>query len=106
MQRNLLLSALPAAEQQRLQPFLTPVQLELDALIISPGEPIQYVYFPETLITSTLNSMEDGGSVESGLVGLEGFVGMQLWLHQTTTPLTVIIQSPGRALRMTSENFI
>jgi Crp-like helix-turn-helix protein len=106
MQRNLLLAALPTAEQQRLQPFLTQVELDLDALVIPPNEPIRYVYFPETLVTSTLNYMEDGSSVEAGLMGIEGCAGIQVWLHQNTTPVTTIVQVPGRAQRMSSHDFI
>jgi hypothetical protein len=37
------------------------------------------MYFPYDAITSTLPEMSDGDSVETGLMGVEGLVGVQLW---------------------------
>jgi CRP-like cAMP-binding protein len=50
--------------------------------------------------------MSDGSSIETGLMGLEGVAGVQLWLRQRTTIASTYVQVPGRALRMTAENFV
>jgi hypothetical protein len=49
--------------------------------------------------------MEDGSSVETGLMGVEGLVGIQLWLGVERTPTRTVIQVPGGAHRMCAEDF-
>lgn len=104
--RNLILNNLDPQERQRLNPFLTPVELQLDQVLIEPDRPIRYVWFPDDAISSTLQLLADGSSIESGLMGLEGMVGIQLWLRQRTTPQLTIIQVPGTALRMDADVFM
>jgi CRP-like cAMP-binding protein len=106
MQRNILLSALPADEQQRLAPYLSRVELETGFVMAEPDEPFTYVYFPEDLVTSTLQQMEDGSSVEAGLMGVEGMAGIQVWLFAETTPAQTVVQISGHAQRMKTEDFI
>jgi hypothetical protein len=43
MSENLLLSNLPKAERERLDPFLAPVDLSFQQLVIEPEEPIPYL---------------------------------------------------------------
>jgi hypothetical protein len=50
--------------------------------------------------------MSDGSTIETGLMGMEGLAGVQVWLHQRTTPSTTFVQVPGSALCMTAEDFI
>jgi CRP-like cAMP-binding protein len=104
--RNLMLNKLDPQERQRLSPFLTPVELKLDQVLIEPDRPIRYVWFPNDAITSTLQMLSDGSSIESGLMGLEGMVGIQLWLRQRTTTQLTIIQVPGSAVRMDADVFV
>jgi CRP-like cAMP-binding protein len=104
--RNLLLNKLEPEERQRLSVFLTPVDLKQDQVLIEPDEPIRYVWFLEDAIGSTLQLLADGSSIESGLLGLEGMVGIQLWLRQRTTPQLTVIQVPGKAQRMDADVFV
>lgn len=39
------------------------------------GEPINYVYFPETMVVSEYQIVEDGRTVETALIGNEGMIG-------------------------------
>lgn len=50
--------------------------------------------------------MSDGDTVETGLIGIEGFVGVQLWLRAPTTPTTTLVQVPGRAHHMRATDFV
>ncbi|MBV9973251.1 MAG: hypothetical protein JO135_07945, partial [Candidatus Eremiobacteraeota bacterium] len=54
MQENLLVTNLPADEQERLQPFLERTAMDFRATLIEQGEPIPYVWFPHDAITSTI----------------------------------------------------
>jgi CRP-like cAMP-binding protein len=105
MAENLLLAVLPAGERARLDPFLEPVSLRTPDVLIEPNEPITQVYFPYDCVTSTIQEMSDGGSIEVGLMGVEGFIGVQLWLHARTTPTRTLIQVAGRAHRMRADVF-
>lgn len=105
MSENLLLASLPKEERERLEPFLKLVELPFGETVIEPEEPIQYLYFPIDLVTSTIQEMEDGSSIETGLMGVEGLVGIQLWLGVDRTPTRTIVQVSGRAHRMTAVDF-
>jgi CRP-like cAMP-binding protein len=103
---NLLLAALPREERRRLDPFLKHAELEFGQVLIEPNEPIEYLYFPYDVVTSTIQEMSDGSSVETGLMGIEGLVGVQLWLRVPATPTRTLVQVPGSSLRMRAEDFI
>jgi len=105
-EENLLLSSLPEAERERLAPYLRKVVLEFQQILIEPNQNITDIYFPRNAITSTLQEMSDGASVETGLMGLEGFVGVQLWLGAQTTPTRTLVQVPGDAHHMGASDFI
>ena len=66
---NLLLEALPEAERQRLAPFLETVTLDLKDVMVEPGEPIRYVYFPSAAVASSVYTMRDGSTVETSITG-------------------------------------
>lgn len=106
MQTNLLLGTLPRQEHERLQPFLKHVELKSSFVLIEPNEPIKHVYFPDTFVSSTLQALNNGDTVEAGLMGVEGLVGIQLWLRERSTPSRTIVQVPGEARRMSAEDFI
>ncbi len=44
--------------------------------MMKPGVPADYVYFPETCMVSLILVLEDGASIEVGLIGREGLVGV------------------------------
>ena len=82
----MLLAALPDAERKRLSPYLEKVVLDFQQVLIEPNQEITDIYFPYDAITSTIQEMSDGDSVETGLMGVEGFVGVQLWLGLEPLP--------------------
>lgn len=103
---NMLLAALPAEERERLEPYLEKVSLESAQVLIQPDTRIESCWFPNDAVTSTLQLMRDGESVEAGLMGLEGMIGIQLWLRVSTTPSKTLVQVPGTAYRMRSRDFV
>lgn len=105
-EENLLLATLPDAERERLSPYLRKVVLEFQQVLIEPNQEITDIYFPYDAITSTVQYMGNGDSVETGLMGLEGFVGVQLWLHALTTPTRTLVQVAGYAHHMRAADFI
>jgi CRP-like cAMP-binding protein len=105
MKENLLLAALPRKERERLNPHLEPVTYDQGEVLIKADEPIKHVLFPYDLVTSTIQDMADGASLEVGLMGIEGMIGIQFWLRQKTTPTRTIVQVPGTGLRMKASVF-
>lgn len=103
---NLLLASLPDEERERLSPYLEKVVLDFQQVLIEPGKEITDIYFPYDAITSTIQDMSDGDSVETGLMGIEGFVGVQLWLGAPTTPTRTLVQVAGEAHHMRAVDFI
>jgi hypothetical protein len=97
---------LPEAERKRLSPYLEEVVLSFQQVLIEPDKEIPYVFFPYDAITSTIQEMSDGDAVETGLMGVEGFVGVQLWLHTQTTSSRTFVQVGGRAHQMRAEDFV
>ncbi len=102
----MLLAFLPDAERAKLSPYLREEVLDFQQVLIEPNKPITHIYFPYDAITSTIQELSDGSSVETGLMGVEGFVGVQLWLHAPTTPTRTLVQVPGRAQSMQATDFI
>lgn len=103
---NLLLAALPPDERARLDPFLHPVEMPTGQLITVPDEPITQLYFPYDAVTSTVQEMSDGSTIETGLMGIEGLAGVQVWLRQRTTAARTFVQVPGTGHRISTEDFI
>ena len=97
---NQLLAALPEAEWQRWQPHLEPVTLTLGQVLYESGDTLGYVYFPTTAIVSLLYVMEDGASAEIAVVGLEGVVGVSLFMGGLSTPSRAVVQSAGHGFRL------
>ena len=90
---NTLLAALAKPEYEQLVPALAPVTLSLGDIIYESGGHLGYVYFPVTAIVSLVYVMENGATVEMGLVGNEGVVGIALFMGGETTPNRAIVQS-------------
>ena len=98
--QNHLLSALPAAEYERLLPHLDLVPLPLGWALYEAGSAQGYVYFPVNSIVSLLYVMEDGSSAEIAIVGNEGVVGIALFMGGETTPSRAVVQSAGFGYRV------
>src|SRR5689334_17827322 len=84
---NRLLAMLPAAEYQRLLPWLEVISLNLKDPFYEPNQTIEYVYFPLSGMASILVALSDETFIEAGIVGNEGMVGLPVFLgvEKTTT---------------------
>ena len=98
--QNTLLAALPDDVWARVKPRLELVPMPLGHVLYESGATLQHVYFPTTCIVSLLYVMEDGHSAEIAIVGLEGMVGVALFMGGETTPSRAIVQSAGHAYRI------
>src|SRR5437870_1162343 len=83
---NKLLLDLPEKECSAIYPLLTYLPLRTHDILHEPGETLKYAYFVDSGMVSILSVMQDGKSVEVGLTGKEGFVGLPLIADFTTSP--------------------
>ncbi|MCB1885420.1 MAG: Crp/Fnr family transcriptional regulator [Geminicoccaceae bacterium] len=98
--QNGLLAALPPAAFTRLAPHLQPVELRLRQILNATDQPIEHAYFVESGLTSMIALLEEGGSVEVGIVGREGVVGLPLVLGDDRADKDAMVQLAGSALRL------
>lgn len=98
--QNKILAALPTEEYERLRELMTPVSLPLSETLYEQDSRIKYVYFVNEGVVSQVTHMEDGGSVEVGLVGSEGMVGLPIALGDDVSPNHAIVQIAGGGMRM------
>jgi CRP-like cAMP-binding protein len=103
--KNELLAALPRAAYLRLIPHLESVSLALGASLYNSGESIEHVYFPEDALISLVTHMRDGETVEVGLIGRDGMVGIPVLLGDDIAFEAAVVQIAGSALRMPSATF-
>jgi CRP-like cAMP-binding protein len=79
---------------------LHPVSLPLRHVIYEVGAPLDHVYFIEQGLASILMNLSNGSTIEVGMIGREGMVGMPALLGGVTSHRQFIVQSPVTALRM------
>jgi CRP-like cAMP-binding protein len=75
------------------------VRLRIHQVIHEAGETMKSGYFVNTGILSILAVQPDGKSVEVGLIGNEGFLGLPLLVGYRTSPTRVVAQADGTAYR-------
>lgn len=92
-------------ERQHFIEGCTPVELTLADILFEPGERIRYVYFPTESFISLITTIDTDASLEVGLVGNEGMLGISLILGVNVSPLRAVVQGAGKALRMDAEPF-
>src|SRR6185295_10515167 len=102
---NRLLAALPKDEYQRLLPKLERSPLIFGEVIYEPGDLIRNVYFPISGIISLLAAVEDRATLEVGIVGREGMVGLPAFMGVKTSANRAVVQGAGTALRMKADPF-
>jgi CRP-like cAMP-binding protein len=103
LSQNRILASLPAAEFERISSHLVEVSLPLGEIIHRPEQKIEYVYFPENSLVSLLAVLEDGETVEAGVIGYEGFVGVPVVLGVQSGTTQALIQGAGDAQRIKSQ---
>lgn len=103
--RNRLLKRLSRDDFGLLQPHLRTIPTVLRQTLITPGEPVTHLFFPEIGYASIV-AEQSGDRVEVGIIGREGLIGASpVLLDSGLTPYHEFVQSPGEMLAIDAPNF-
>jgi CRP-like cAMP-binding protein len=97
---NQVLQRLPVHELDRLAPHLESVHLAAKEVLFRAHEPLRFVYFPTTAVVSFVSQLESGETLEVGLVGRDGIVGIAALPSLGTMPCEGVVQIGGHAWRL------
>ena len=103
--RNKILRAIPDAEFRLLQPYLEFFHFHSQAILHEPARHLEYVLFPNDGLVSLVVATEDGKTVEAGMVGSEGVVGVGCAVGFRISPLRHIVQVAGDGFRVEVDAF-
>ena len=79
------------------------VRLKVHSVLFEPGDALKSVYFCNSGMISILSVFPDGKSVEVGLVGKEGFIGLPLLVGFQTSSTRAVSQLDATAFRVNGE---
>jgi CRP-like cAMP-binding protein len=103
---NEILLDLPPGERELLFSKLEFVRLKARHVLHEPGDTLKSAYFPNSGLVSIVSVFPDGKSVEVGLVGNEGFIGLPLVAGFRTAPTRAIVQIEGSVFRVDGETLV
>jgi len=96
--KNRILAALPKAELKRLARHLSPVILNQNDVLLDGKA--SHAYFVEEGMASFVVSLRNGETVEVGVIGVEGIVGLPILLGTDGAPGRTFIQIAGSGYRI------
>jgi CRP-like cAMP-binding protein len=100
---NRILAALPEGERENIFPYLERLSLSVGKVLFEPGDSVRDIYFPINSVVSMLASMENGTTVEAGVIGNEGAVGISAILGAEASTVQGLVQVAGEALRVSAD---
>jgi len=100
--KNLILRSFMAAELGHLSQKFEVVELPNAKLIYPAHSMVRHIYFPEKGLISLIKTMKDGRTTEIGVVGIDGFTGLNSLLGIPNTDFETVVQIPGSAYRISA----
>jgi len=101
--RNGILASLSPGDFGLLAPHLDPVDFKVRRVFFRPYESIETVVFPESGFASVVATTESGRSLEVGIIGREGVIGVPVIFGQTLTPYNSYAQVAGSGFEIKAE---
>jgi CRP-like cAMP-binding protein len=97
---NRILLSIPDNEFWALRPHLEATELPSHRILHEAHEVLQYAYFPNDGLLSLVVVLADGKTVEAGIVGKEGLVGLPALVGLSRSPLRDVVQITGDGVRI------
>lgn len=102
---NFILDSLPLEEFGRLEPYLKRIPLVTGQRLCSVDEPLTCIWFPESGAVSRLIQLLTGETVEAGIVGNDGAIGLPPVLGSVHSVGACTVQLEGTALCISAADF-
>jgi CRP-like cAMP-binding protein len=102
--QNKLLRKLTPSDREAVMSRMSRVELPIKQELMTCGDVISYVYFPEEGVISLLAKTPHERPVEVGMFGYEGMSNMVVRFGDRTA-LTALVQVAGTAWRINAEDF-
>lgn len=103
---NRILANLSDDEFEQLRPKLRPASFPIGETLYMPEQKIEYAYFVNHGVVSLLAALEDGATVEAGVIGPEGVAGISVVLGANSTPNLALTQSDVEASRISASDLV
>jgi CRP-like cAMP-binding protein len=102
---NLLLEALPDSDLRQTLAACETVELAFGDVLYTPNERLGHAYFPTSSFISLIMPVDGSASLEIGLIGNEGMLGIPLVLGVDVSRAGAVVLGAGSALRMDAALF-
>ena len=103
---NQILRSLPRESYQLLFSNLQPVNLARGQILYDLGDSITSAFFITSGMVSLLATTQNGSATQVAMVSQEGVVGLPALLRMDKAPYQIMVQIPGRAMRVRTEIFV
>jgi CRP-like cAMP-binding protein len=97
---NEILLSISDKEYALIRPHLEFLSMPHHLSLYEPGQPLEFVHFPNTGMVSLVIATLDGRTVEVGEVGREGFAGIQAAVGINRNQVREIVQIAGDGFRV------
>ncbi|MFY9688816.1 MAG: Crp/Fnr family transcriptional regulator [Candidatus Acidiferrales bacterium] len=97
---NKILLGIPDIEYGLLRPYLSYLDMPHHLNLHEPHDKIEYAYFPNRGMVSLVIVMQQGKSVEVGVLGNEGFAGAPLAVGLRRSTVAEVVQIAGDGFRV------
>lgn len=94
---NLFIDRLDPEDAALLRPLLRRVSVAVDQIVVDQGAPIEQVHFPIDCQFANLIRFDDGGTVETAVVGNEGMTGLAPFMADKGCAWEVVCRAAGEA---------
>jgi CRP-like cAMP-binding protein len=103
--RNQILLSIPDTEYRAIRPHLEFLALPQHRILHEPHQRLEFVHFPNEGLISLVVALQDGETVEAGLLGSEGVAGIPAVLGLTRSILREVVQIAGNGFRVRVATF-
>jgi CRP-like cAMP-binding protein len=97
---NEILLSISDKEYALILPHLEFLSMPSHLSLYEPGQPMEFVDFPNSGMVSLVIATEDGRTVEVGEVGKEGFAGVQAAVGMNKNQVREVVQIAGDGFRV------
>ena len=102
--KNYILARMSSVDLEDLGRKLRVVDLDRDQVLADTRQRVPSVYFPHSGILSSVVQLEDGQTIETGMIGRDGEFGASHALDNKISLNKVMVQVPGQASVVDAEH--